>query len=54
MSAEDQVYYQSRAESELRLAEQAAHPEAARAHAMLAGYYLDRVHNRETGRAESH
>lgn len=52
MSTEDQYYYQSRAEAELRLAEQAAHPEAARAHALLAGYYLDRIHNPEDDAAD--
>lgn len=29
----------------LRRAETADHPEAARAHALLAGYYLDLVHS---------
>lgn len=45
MSVEDRSYYQRRAEAELAMAAQAAHPSAARAHSLLAGYYLDRIHN---------
>jgi hypothetical protein len=45
MSTEDRHYYEERAEAELSAAEQAAHPGAARAHALLAGYYLDRIYN---------
>ena len=44
-SREDLRYFQERAEQELRRAELADQPEAARAHALLAGYYLDLVHS---------
>lgn len=46
-SRKDAVYFRDRAEQELRRAEQADHPDAARAHYQLAGYYLDLVHNCE-------
>ena len=46
MSADELDYDPRRAEAELMLAQLAPHPGAARAHALLAGYYLDRVHNR--------
>ncbi len=42
---EDVAYYQQRAEQELELAQGAAHPDAARAHSLIAGYYLDLVHS---------
>jgi hypothetical protein len=41
----DQLYFQQRAEQEIRRAELAEHPDAARAHYLLAGFYLDLVHN---------
>lgn len=41
----DRLYFQERAEQEIRRAEQADHPDAARAHYQLAGFYLDLVHN---------
>ncbi|MBV8685303.1 MAG: hypothetical protein JOZ90_14760 [Alphaproteobacteria bacterium] len=44
-SREDRRYFQERAEQELRRAELADHPDAARAHSLLAGYYLDLVHS---------
>jgi len=39
----DDAYLQARAERELALARSASHPEAARAHAILARLYLDRL-----------
>jgi hypothetical protein len=39
----DHAYLQARADRELALARSAPHPEAARAHAILAGLYLDRL-----------
>jgi hypothetical protein len=42
---EDRLYFQQRAEQEIRRAELADHPDAARAHYQLAGFYLDLVHN---------
>jgi len=41
--AEDQLYYQARAADELALAQAALHPEAARAHAILADLYRERL-----------
>jgi hypothetical protein len=43
---DDATYYQSRAEQELELAQSATNPHAARAHYLIAGFYLDRVYNR--------
>ncbi|HEU4958875.1 MAG TPA: hypothetical protein VFT56_00580 [Sphingomonas sp.] len=40
----DADYYESRAEAELHRARNAEHPEAARAHYLIAGVYLDRAH----------
>lgn len=42
MSEED--YFHDRAEAQLKLAESAEHPRVARAHYLLAGYYLDRCY----------
>jgi hypothetical protein len=44
MSVDDRTYYESRAEAELELAQQAEHPAVVRAHYILAGNYLDIVH----------
>ena len=44
MSDEDRDYLNDRAEAELVLAQKADHPEAVRAHYLLAGYYLDRLY----------
>ena len=41
MSFEDILYYRQRAEREAEMAERARHPNAARAHSVLAGYYRD-------------
>jgi hypothetical protein len=48
---ENTSYFESRAEEELELAEQAAHPAAVRAHYLLAGFYLDQVYGDATERA---
>ena len=40
---EDQLYYQARAADELARAKTAPHPEAARAHAILADLYRERL-----------
>jgi hypothetical protein len=43
---EDELeYYRARAEQELELAQSAAHADAARAHFLIAGHYLDRVYS---------
>ncbi|PSJ42960.1 hypothetical protein [Allosphingosinicella deserti] len=44
MPRDDRPYYLARAEWELARARASAHPDAARAHALLAGYYFDRVY----------
>jgi hypothetical protein len=43
-SDDDLEYFEQRAESEIELASKAIHPTAVRAHYLLAGFYLDRVH----------
>lgn len=45
MCDEDVEYYEARAEQELDWAQRAAHADAARAHFIIAGHYLDLVHN---------
>ena len=55
MRQADLLYWEERAEAQLRLARLAADDRVARAHALLAGYYFDRVHNRletDSGRDE--
>lgn len=44
MTLNDQHYFYERAEAELDRAQRAEHPEAVKAHYLLAGYYLDRVY----------
>lgn len=44
MKSTDQTYFYERAEAELARAQRADHPEAVKAHYLLAGYYLDRVY----------
>lgn len=44
----EDAYLEDRAETELALAQQAAHPAAVRAHFLLAGLYLDRLHGSGT------
>ena len=51
MSDDEKSYFQRRAEAEIALAQQAAHPDACRSHYLLAGYYLDIVHNEESPEA---
>src|SRR5689334_19497171 len=43
MRDDDLTYYRQRAEREKELARQAHHPNAVRAHTMLAGYYAEMV-----------
>jgi len=40
----DRSYFYERAETELKLAQQATDPAVVRAHYQMAGYYLDRVY----------
>jgi hypothetical protein len=47
MRSSDRSYYGERAEAEIEAADRAAHPVAARAHYVLAAYYLDLAHNPE-------
>lgn len=47
MTADNLEYFQKRAEAELELAQSAAHANAVRAHYMMAGHYLDIVHNED-------
>ena len=51
MPREEMEYYQSRAEAEIALAQQASHSRAVQAHYQLASAYLDMVHG-ETPVAE--
>jgi hypothetical protein len=44
MSLEDQDYLEQRAETEIRLAQQARHQRAVQAHYELASAYLDIIH----------
>jgi len=44
---DDSTYYYARAEAEIQRAQSADHPEAVKAHYLLAGYYLDRVYGPE-------
>jgi hypothetical protein len=52
MRDEDRLYYEQRAEREIALSHAARDEAVARAHALLAGYYLDLIHNRSGGPAE--
>jgi hypothetical protein len=45
LNKDDRDYYRRRAEAELEAAERATDPKAARAHFLLAGYYLDLAYN---------
>ena len=45
MPDDDRDYFRERAEAELEAAVKAGHPDAARAHYLLAGFYLDRAYN---------
>ena len=44
----DRSYYEERAEAEIEAAHAACHPLAARAHYVLAAYYLDLTYNPES------
>jgi hypothetical protein len=46
-SRDDRSYFEARAEAEIEAANQARHPDAARAHYILAAHYLDLAHNPE-------
>lgn len=48
MSPEDQAYYLERAEEELERAQRSDHPDAVKAHYLLAGFYLDLVYGEGT------
>lgn len=41
---DDTTYFYARAETELELAQRATHPEAVRAHYIIANHYLDRCY----------
>ena len=43
MQDEDLLYYRQRAQREMALASEARHPNAVRAHSLLARYYADMV-----------
>jgi hypothetical protein len=45
MTDSERSYFRERAEAEINAAQAARHPEAAKAHYRLAGYYLDLAHN---------
>ena len=49
---DDRRYYQARIERERALARSARHPEAARAHSILAELYRDRLGGAEPGVSE--
>jgi hypothetical protein len=44
MSPDELAYFESRAEAEISLAQQARHARAVKAHYELASAYLDRIH----------
>ena len=54
MADDEKDYYQQRAEAEIALAQRAEHPDACRSHYLLAGYYLDIVHNAAPEEAAEH
>jgi len=49
---DDTTYFYARAETELELAQRATHPEAVRAHYIIANHYLDRCYGGDTGIVE--
>lgn len=51
MKDDERAYFEERAEAEIEAATSADHPNAARAHYYLAGYYLDRAFNSDPGTA---
>jgi hypothetical protein len=50
----DLTYFEGRAEAEIVAASLAEHEKAVRAHYLLAGYYLDKVHGSGSDSAEEH
>jgi hypothetical protein len=50
---DDHAYYRERAEAEIDAADRAEHPSACTAHYVLAGFYLDLVHNTGLATADS-
>lgn len=52
MPREEMDYYESRAEAELELAQQASHSKAVQAHYQLASAYLDLIHGEEPEAAD--
>ena len=42
---DDTTYFYARAETELELAQRATHPQAVRAHYIIANHYLDRCYS---------
>ena len=48
MPRDEMEYYESRAEAELELAQQASHSKAVEAHYRLASAYLDLIHGDNT------
>jgi hypothetical protein len=47
---DDAEYFERRAQEELALAQRSSNPAVVRAHFLLAGLYLDRLHSHESGR----
>jgi len=47
--SDDLTYFEQRAETEIKAAQAAQHPDAVKAHYELAGIYLDKVHNSGSG-----
>lgn len=45
MTDQERSYFRDRAEAEIEAAQSASHPDAAKAHYRLAGYYLDLAFN---------
>ena len=45
MEEEARAYFRDRAEAELQAGRSATHPEAAKTHFLLAGFYFDRTFN---------
>lgn len=52
MHPDDAFYFRKRAEQQLRLAKRARHPEAAKAHYVLAGFYFDRFYSNRLTRSK--
>lgn len=48
MQVDENDYFEERAEAEIKLAQQAQHPAAVKAHCEMAGLYLDRIHGTDS------